>query len=128
MPESGTIKPTLISAGCCARAALDSPIAAAPESTVRLVTDVLELPFETLFLFIFVLLVCFLINGLVTCRGRPCAHDRPPARSDCRLRARLDQPRERSRDRQTPAPPPRAAPPAGSSSSIGGGFRSGVRR
>jgi hypothetical protein len=25
---------------------------------VRLVTDVLELPFETLFLFIFVLLVC----------------------------------------------------------------------
>jgi hypothetical protein len=33
-------------------------MAAAPESTVRLVTDVLELPFETLFLFIFVLLVC----------------------------------------------------------------------
>src|SRR3954451_16722921 len=43
MPDSGTIRPTLTSAGCCARATVDSPMAAAPESTVRRVTAVFDL-------------------------------------------------------------------------------------
>src|SRR4051794_19414111 len=38
MPDSGTISPTLISAGACARAIRDSPTAAAPDSTVRRVS------------------------------------------------------------------------------------------
>ena len=55
MPESGTIRPTLTSAGCCARATVDSPMAAAPESTVRRVTDVLEILLATLSWLILVL-------------------------------------------------------------------------
>jgi hypothetical protein len=43
MPDSGTIRPTLTSAGCCARATVDSPMAAAPESTVRRVNAVFDL-------------------------------------------------------------------------------------
>src|SRR5262245_15415480 len=39
MPDSGTIRPTLTSAGCCARTTLDNPIAAAPVSTPRRVRD-----------------------------------------------------------------------------------------
>jgi len=42
MPDSGTIRPTLTSAGCCARATVDRPIAATPESTVRRVSVALD--------------------------------------------------------------------------------------
>src|ERR1700712_6135849 len=42
MPDSGTIRPTLTSAGACARATVDSPMAAAPDSTVRRVSEVFE--------------------------------------------------------------------------------------
>src|SRR5579863_7592384 len=45
MPDIGTIRPTFTSAGACARATPDRPIAAAPESTVRRVTK----PFDVLF-------------------------------------------------------------------------------
>src|SRR5689334_3463388 len=40
MPDSGTISPTLTSAGCCARATPDNPNAAAPDSMPRRVRDV----------------------------------------------------------------------------------------
>src|SRR6185312_1848357 len=43
MPDSGTIRPTLTSPGACARAIVDSPIAAAPDSTVRRVSEVFEI-------------------------------------------------------------------------------------
>src|SRR5271168_1998613 len=46
MPDIGTIRPTFTSAGACARAMLDRPIAAAPESTVRRVTK----PFDVFFI------------------------------------------------------------------------------
>src|SRR4051794_37510312 len=59
MPESGTIRPTLTSVGCCPRAIVDSPVdtptAAAPESTVRRVIDVFDIPPDTLSRFIFFL-------------------------------------------------------------------------
>src|SRR5713226_5281157 len=62
MPESGTIRPTLTSAGCCARAAVDSPMAAAPESTVRRVTDVLDVLSVIFCWLIFILPVRSLID------------------------------------------------------------------
>src|SRR3981189_3892295 len=65
MPESGTIRPTLTSAGCCARAIVDSPMAAAPESTVRRVTDVFDIPLTTLPWLILLLRFRSLIDGLL---------------------------------------------------------------
>src|SRR5882757_9579726 len=62
MPESGTIRPTLTSAGCCARATVDSPMAAAPESTVRRVTDVFDVFSAPLSWLIFVLPLRLLID------------------------------------------------------------------
>src|SRR3954470_5584079 len=50
MPDSGTISPTLTSAGACARATPTRPTAAAPDSTVRGVRAVLVLPFYVLFI------------------------------------------------------------------------------
>src|SRR5258706_337046 len=65
MPESGTIRPTLTSAGCCARATVDSPTAAAPESMVRRVTDVFDILLDTLSWLIFVLPIRSLIDRLL---------------------------------------------------------------
>src|SRR5438046_9809846 len=65
MPESGTIRPTLTSAGCCARATLDSPMAAAPESTVRRVTDVFDILLAILSWFILALPFRSLIDRLL---------------------------------------------------------------
>src|SRR5260221_11773188 len=62
MPESGTIRPTLTSAGCCARATVDSPMAAAPESTVRRVSAVFDVPLDAFSWFIFVLPIRWLID------------------------------------------------------------------
>ena len=63
MPDSGTIRPTLTSAGCCARATVDNPMAAAPESTVRRVSDVFEILSDALSWPIFVLPMVLFIVG-----------------------------------------------------------------
>src|SRR5258708_13253948 len=65
MPESGTIRPTLTSAGSSARATVDSPMAAAPESTVRRVTDVFDILLDILSWLIFVLPIGLLIDRLL---------------------------------------------------------------
>src|SRR5688572_22467869 len=57
MPDSGTIRPTLTSAGCCARATVDRPMAAAPESTVRRVSDVFDILASPIFVLPMVLLI-----------------------------------------------------------------------
>src|SRR6266436_9894045 len=64
MPESGT-RPTLTSAGCWARATVDSPMAAAPESTVRRVTDAFDILLAILSWLILVLSFRSLIDRLL---------------------------------------------------------------
>src|SRR5450756_1711124 len=63
MPDRGTISPTLTSAGCCARATVDRPIAAAPESTVRRVSEAFDILLDALSWPIFVLPMVLLIVG-----------------------------------------------------------------
>src|SRR5215218_10236473 len=124
MPDSGTISPTLTSAGVCARATPARPIAAAPDSTVRRVNPLDVLPLDALF-------ICRLPGLLflfVTCRDRLFAPGRRRAAYRCCLRARRGRLRGHSRDRLTPAPPRRAARPAAWSARTGAGYRSAARR
>src|SRR5262245_17483095 len=120
MPDSGTIRPTLTSAGCCARARPEIPTAAAPERTVRRVSPLVFLPL----VFLLIFSPCSLVlSGLLTYRDRPCGPDRRRAAFRCCLRAQRVRLRGRSRGRPIPAPPPRAARPAAWSGRIAGGYR-----
>src|ERR1700733_1176554 len=106
MPDIGTIRPTFTSAGACARATPDRPIAAAPDSTVRRVTK----PFDVFFM---VILPKFFFPIFFTYQDKPAGRGRPRAAFACRLRAPRGRLPARSRGRPTPALRPRAAPPAG---------------
>ena len=116
MPDSGTIRPTLTSAGCCARATVDEVRwRRQPESTVRRVSDVFEILSDHVVLAPFVSrpngAVCRWLHAEI---GLADAVVRPQGLGCC-LRARRGRPRARSRGRRIPAPRPRAARPAGSS-------------
>src|SRR5690349_21281483 len=99
MPDSGTIRPTLTSAGCCARASPESPTAAAPERTVRRVSPLVFVPLVFLFILFPYSLV---LSGLVTCRDRLCGPDRRRAAFRYCLRAQPVRLRGRNRGRLTP--------------------------
>src|ERR1700689_3520103 len=126
MPDIGTIRPTFTSAGACARATPDRPIAAAPESTGRRVTK----PFDVLFFMVILpkFSSVFLHSKISTFQGKPAGRGRPREASACRLRAPRDRLPAHNRGRLTPALRPRAARPEGWSVWFAGGFRSAGRK
>src|SRR5450759_2935978 len=122
MPESGTINPTLTSAGCCARTTVGNPMAAALAITVLRVIEVLDV-------------LSWLISGSpilfvdrFTYRDRPCGRDRLRAGFDCCLEVQRGRLRERNHDRQIQGLPRRVARRAGSSGRTAAEFQSAVRK